>query len=440
MSRAPQLWTSFSARLLPLLGLIALGLAFVVAALAPLLANERPWWIDDAAGERSFPILAALGKSDLSWLLALASALLGWIVGRLNVAQGRSPLIVGLISGAALFAIGLPFARSAEAQFDPRHYRLELGLRRELAELDREANPSAETLKRLSNAASVSIDLSIELEQRRKGADLRERNRSELAKLEAAVFAPCPWHAETQDLDARNRAPGSELHPLGTDERGRDLVARLVHGCRRALEIAVGAVILASLLGLVVGLIAGVCGPKVDWCLSRMIESVMALPALVLLLLFSAYLPNDRPTMILIFASILWTQPARLVRAEARRVAKEPFLLAARAIGASPLRRLLRHALPHCLTPLLVCASLEVATVILAESALAFLGIGDRSPGSWGAILADARSDLGRHWHLALGGGAAIFFVVLAANLVGDGLRAASDPRQRLRVTPTNKT
>ena len=268
-----------------------------------------------------------------------------------------------------------------------------------------------------------------------------------LAGLAAAAGPLEAWlgiDAETLDLAAQ-LAPASALHPLGTDEVGRDLLARLLSGGQVSLAIGLLTALMAALLGTVIGIVAGYRGGIVDALLMRLTDGVIALPLLPLLIVLSAVdpaklgLPADllrSPTAGLgrtaaIIALVGWTTVARLVRAATLSVKVQEFVRAAVALGAGPGRIMLRHVLPNVASPVIVATTLSVGNIILLESALSFLGLGVQPPlPSWGNMLSGALDFLSSAPMLAVWPGLMIFLTVLAFNLVGDGLQQSLDPRR----------
>jgi oligopeptide/dipeptide ABC transporter ATP-binding protein len=227
--------------------------------------------------------------------------------------------------------------------------------------------------------------------------------------------------------------PPGPAHPLGTDNAGRDTLARLVHGTRLSLGVGVAAVLVQVLIGLVLGVLAGYLGGWVDFAVSRSAEVLLSFPLLLLLLAVQGVL--ERTTLFSTMAVIgltRWADTARMVRAEALRVRELPFVTASHASGSSRLRTLVRHVLPNCLAPALVAATFAVGSAILLESALSFLGFGAPEPtASWGLLMADGFQDIldPAARPLVLLPGLAIFVAVAAFDLLGDGLREALDPR-----------
>lgn len=249
---------------------------------------------------------------------------------------------------------------------------------------------------------------------------------------------------ETLDLAAQ-LAPASSGHPLGTDEVGRDLLARLLSGSQVSLAIGLATALVAALLGTLIGLLAGYRGGAVDALLMRLTDGVIALPLLPLLIVLSAVdpaklgLPAEMlrsPTgglarTVVIIALVGWTTVARLVRAATLSVKSHEFIRAAEALGAGPLRIMVRHLLPNVVSPVIVATTLSVGNIILLESALSFLGLGVQPPlPSWGNMLSGALDLLGSAPMLAVWPGLMIFLTVLSFNLVGDGLQRSLDPRR----------
>jgi len=224
----------------------------------------------------------------------------------------------------------------------------------------------------------------------------------------------------------------SRLNWLGTNQAGVDVFAQLVHGTKIALLVGFVSTGIAAAIGITIGALAGYLGGWIDMILSRLIELVMCIPALVLILALLAIL--ERPTiwhLMAVLGVTGWTGIARLTRAEFLKLKETEFVMAARALGASRLRIMFRHILPNALAPVLVPISFGIAAAILIESGLSFLGFGAPPPNpSWGTLLNAGRSNL-QMWWLVVFPGAAIFLTVLAYNLVGEGIQEATDPRLR---------
>lgn len=260
------------------------------------------------------------------------------------------------------------------------------------------------------------------------------------APLIEAVLAVDP---EAVDLLAR-MAPPSAAHPLGTDELGRDVLARLLRGGQVSLAVGLATAVVAAAIGTVIGLLAGYHGGPLDALLMRFTDGVIALPLLPLLIVLAAAdpiklgLPADvlqSPLagvlrIVAIIALIGWTTVARLVRAATLSVRQREFVLAAVAVGAGPLRIMTWHILPNVISPVIVATTLSVGNIILLESALSFLGLGVQPPlPSWGNMLSGALELIWSAPALAVWPGLLIFATVLAFNFLGDGLQEALDPK-----------
>jgi peptide/nickel transport system permease protein len=218
-------------------------------------------------------------------------------------------------------------------------------------------------------------------------------------------------------------------HPLGTDQEGRDVFARLVHGARTSLGTGLLAAFVFVGLGTVLGALAGFYGGLIDALVGRAIETLTPFPTLILVLVVQALLSHPTiESMLLAIGLTRWTEVARVVRAEVLLVTSQDYVLAARALGARPLRVLLRHIAPNAAAPVLVSAAFGIAQVVLIESSLEFLRVGVASSVSWGEMLSEARGHPGAYW-LLLFPGLAIFIVVAGLNLVGEAWRDALDPR-----------
>lgn len=254
----------------------------------------------------------------------------------------------------------------------------------------------------------------------------------------ALVATIGPWLAADPAriaLDAALRPPSS-VHLLGTDALGRDLAARLLAGGRISLTVGILSTLIALAIGFPLGSWAGYRGGLADAAVSRAIETVLAVPRLVLALALLAVAPGwlerlPSPARVaLVLGLVGWTRVARYLRAEFARLKDSAVVASARAAGAGHGRIVTRHLLPASLAPVLVTTAFSVANAIIGEAALSFLGLGVEAPAaSWGALLGDARSHVGEAWWLALFPGLALFLTVLACNWTGEGLRRRLDPR-----------
>ncbi|HEX2440344.1 MAG TPA: ABC transporter permease, partial [Methylomirabilota bacterium] len=219
-------------------------------------------------------------------------------------------------------------------------------------------------------------------------------------------------------------------HPLGTDTLGRDIVSRLLYGARVSLIVGFSAVIVAGALGLVLGLVSGYYGGRLDDVLMRLGDVQLAFPALVLAVAVLAVVGSGLVTIVVVLGVTSWVTYARIARGEALSLRHREFVEGARALGAGDLAILRRHLLPNVLPSITVVATFSVARTIIAEASLSFLGLGLPAPApSWGAMLDEGRNYLTTGWWLALFPGLAILLVVLGINVVGDWLRDALDPR-----------
>ncbi len=243
------------------------------------------------------------------------------------------------------------------------------------------------------------------------------------------VFSPHPY---TQVFRGMRGVPPSWSHPLGFDHIGRDMLSRIIWGSRVALIVGLLATGIAVIIGVTVGATAGYIGGWVDTVLSRIVDTLMAYPLLVLLITLAAVLGPSLVTVVVIIGLTTWAQYARVVRADILSLREREFVLAAQAAGASNARIIFRHVVPNVLGPVIVLASLGIGGIILLEAALSFLGLGAQPPtASWGGMLADGRAFILIYPQIAIAPGVMISLTVLAFNLVGDGLRDALDPRQK---------
>jgi peptide/nickel transport system permease protein len=255
------------------------------------------------------------------------------------------------------------------------------------------------------------------------------------------------WPLVYQDPYRRVRAdewPGQPKNPaqdfgrpshynwFGTNRAGVDVFAQMVHGTRTALLVGFVSMSIAGTIGVIVGGLAGFLGGWVDMLLSRVIEVVMSIPSLVLILALIAVVSKTTIWHVMIVLGVTnWTSIARLTRAEFIRLREADFVTAARAIGVGKVRIMVRHIFRNAMAPILVPITFGIASAILIESALSFLGFGAPPPNpSWGAMLSDGRSSM-QMWWLIVFPGLAIFITVLAYNLIGEGLQEATDPRLR---------
>jgi peptide/nickel transport system permease protein len=259
------------------------------------------------------------------------------------------------------------------------------------------------------------------------------------------LFGPLLWKVPINDIDFTARLAGPSLtHPFGSDDLGQDIFARVLYGGRISLAVGLAAMMMAIFVGVVIGSIAGISRGGVDTALMWVTDLFLSLPQLPLLLLV-IYLFRDGLKgvfgpevgmfilIVLVIGGFRWMPVARLVRAQFFSLREKEFVEAARALGATTPRQVVRHILPNALGPVIVAGTIDVAAAIIAESTLSFLGLGfPPDIPTWGRILFDAKDylDIAPHW--ALFPGFAIFLAVLTINYIGDGLRDALDPRRVL--------
>jgi peptide/nickel transport system permease protein len=248
-----------------------------------------------------------------------------------------------------------------------------------------------------------------------------------------ALIGPwlAPYRPEAQDLDHLLELP-SRAHWFGTDENGCDLLSQVLYGARLAASVALAVVTLCLCVGTAIGTLAGYFGGVVDEAVMRLVDVFLAFPGILLNLAIVAIVPTAG-IGVFVFALAIngWVGYARVARGQVLEVREREFVIAARALGASPLRIMLRHVLPNILSPLIVQATFGFAGVIIVEASLSFLGLGRLKPYSWGSLLSQGTTYLSVARHLAIVPGVAIAAVVLGCNLLGDGLRDRLDPRRR---------
>jgi peptide/nickel transport system permease protein len=256
--------------------------------------------------------------------------------------------------------------------------------------------------------------------------DLAER---EFKAGDWAQFPPIPYSPNEVSLATPLRRPSTQ-HLFGTDEIGRDIASRVVHGSRISLSVGFVAVSIYILIGLVIGSIAGYYGGVCDIVASRLIEIMLTIPTFFLIITVVAFLPQSIFNVMVVIGITNWPTVARLTRGEFLKMKSLDYVISARAMGATDFRTIFRHILPNALAPVIVAATFGIASAILIESTLSFLGFGvPPSTASWGSILSNARQLLPSAWWLSVFPGLAIFLTVISYNLVGEGLRDAVDPR-----------
>ena len=372
-SYAHRIWRHFEADKFARNGLRVVVALFIIAALAPFLANSHAI-VRVADGRVTFPIFPSLEPIEWRFLLYVPMAALVYFLraGFLRRPKFHFLFLIALI---ALIEVVLAVTHPVN---DPTN----------------------------------------------------DRNRAASFKL----MPPIPYSPIESTPD--QFSPPSWKHPCGTDSTGRDIAARLLHGARTSLSIGFVAQSIALLVGVTLGGLAGYYRGWLDIGVCRFIEIMDCFPPL-LLILVAISLFESQNNMFYIMAVIgltSWTGLARLVRGEFLRLSSQPFPQAAQALGASDFRVIVRHLLPNALGPILVSATFGVASAILIESSLSFLGFGMQAPTpSWGDILSDARRYIDFAWWLAFFPGLAILITIMAYNFVGEGLRDAVDPRLKVK-------
>jgi peptide/nickel transport system permease protein len=258
-----------------------------------------------------------------------------------------------------------------------------------------------------------------------------------------ALLAPwiAPANPAAQDLPSRLQAP-SRAHWMGTDELGRDTLSRTIYGARISLMVAISVVCGCGFTGLLIGMIAGYAGGWFDRFVNLLlINAFLSFPGILLAIAFAAFLGPGISKVIMALVITGWAGYARLARAQVLKVKELEFILAAQSLGASHVRILARHMFPNILQPVLIQATIGMASAILAESTLSFLGLGVLAPTpSWGAMLNDARSHLFDAPHLVVFPALAVMLAVLAFNLLGDAWRDWLDPRTRSQMAVMDLT
>jgi peptide/nickel transport system permease protein len=255
-----------------------------------------------------------------------------------------------------------------------------------------------------------------------------------LAFCMLAIGAPvlAPYAPEAQTLALRNRPPSLE-HLMGTDALGRDILSRAIWAARVSLSIGIVSVLLSAVLSTTIGAIAGYAGGWIDGVLMRLTDAFLAFPTLFLMIAIVAAFGSHLPVLIAVLGLTAWQTGARVVRGEVLSLRSREFVHAARGLGASDARVLVRHILPNLLAVVIVSATIRVALNILLEVGLSYLGLGVQSPlASWGNMVAEGKAVLRAAWWVSAFPGLFIVLTVMAFNLLGDGLRDVTDPRRRI--------
>lgn len=253
-----------------------------------------------------------------------------------------------------------------------------------------------------------------------------------LGLIFVAIFANqlAPFSPIEGDLRTTRLLAPSWVHWFGTDDQGRDILSRIIHGSRVTLFVVCLVAVLAAPIGLLVGTVAGYAGGMVDAVLMRITDIFLAFPRLILALAFVAALGPGIENAVIAIAITSWPPYARMARAETLTIRQTDYIAAVKLIGASPWHIVLKHIMPLCVSSVIVRVTLDMAGIILTAAGLGFLGLGAQPPmPEWGAMIANGRQFVLDQWWVAAAPGAAIFLISLAFNLLGDGLRDALDPK-----------
>lgn len=255
-----------------------------------------------------------------------------------------------------------------------------------------------------------------------------------------AILAPwiAPADPARQNLLARLKPPGFELRGfvywLGTDDLGRDLLSRILFGAGVSLSVAVLSVVVSTLVGVSLGMMAGWFRGKIEICIMRLVDIMMSIPAILLAVLTVAVLGPGFLKLVLVLGLTRWPRYTRVAYAQTLQVANLPFIKASELAGAGAARILFRHVLPNIAGPVLIVATAEFGLMILMEAGLSFLGLGIQPPApSWGSIMSVGRQYVERAWWIVAFPGAGLFLLVFSVNVLGDWLRDQLDPRSRSR-------
>jgi ABC-type dipeptide/oligopeptide/nickel transport system permease subunit len=251
-----------------------------------------------------------------------------------------------------------------------------------------------------------------------------------------AIFAPlvAPHDPVETNLIVNFSPPmffgGTSEHVLGTDQLGRDMLSRIIYGSRVSMIVGGVTVVIAGTIGVVFGLVAGYFRGITDDVVSWLTDVLLAFPFILLAIAVMAVIGGGLLNVIIVLAATRWVDFSRVVRGETMSVESREYVVAARAIGASSMRVVFRHALPNVITPVIVIATFAVAQMIVSEASLSFLGVGVQPPTpTWGGMLSDSRTYLGTAWWMSVFPGAAIMLTVLSVNFLGDWVRDTLDPR-----------
>ena len=469
-------WQSVMTRSRARVAMIWLGLIALISILAPFIANGHPLFYTltaaDGSTQQSFPLFLNLKPSDVLLAVGFIASVAYWITAR-KYSRGMrlaTILVVGLggmlmvAASAGIFAYlrsadGFTIARDGVQTSIVVALRGEGGLFLRFgfaflaciipAVLLYFVLPQTKAIVRivlaaatLATCSSVSAGL---WERPLQNYDYREQIAAGKA---TAVFTLIPFSPNQRDVrgsivppgtslgQTRNTPveeppiPGKPIYVLGTDSNGQDVLSQMLHACRLSISIGLISTGIAVMIGVTMGALMGYFGGWVDLLLYRVVEIFMALPVLFLLIVAAAVLPKSTYVMMVVIGCVSWTGAARFTRAEFMRLRNMDFVQAAKSVGLPLHSILFRHMLPNGVTPVLVDSSFAIASAILAEATLSYLGLGPEDQASWGKLLSDSTGNVGTIlWWLAIFPGLAIFLTVLSYNLLGESLRDAIDPK-----------
>ena len=431
-----------------LFGLAWIGLLVLASVFAPFFASSFPLAVKEG-GRWSFPLIHQLGPADVTWLVAFVTAVI--VAATRKVSFGTSvatvvwvvALVVPLSTWPALRADWLPAIKAFPSNTTAAIAWCALlgaGL------IDLAALVGLPLISRASGSSKLKVGIAcmplvvllIAVPVRPPEAIVYEQYREKQAagKLETIISSPIPFSANDYQRDNPNARlePPSWKHWMGTEQSGADVFSRMLHASRIALSVGFIATGIAVLIGVFIGGLMGYFAGTVDILGMRLIEIFESVPTLILLLTVSAFFGRNLYLMMTIIGLLSWTGHARFIRAEFLRLRNQDFVQAAIASGL-PLRSIIfRHMLPNGITSVLVNSSFGVASAILIESTLSFLGLGLVDEPSWGQLLNQARAGgTGFQWWIATFPGLAIFLTVFAYNLIGEAVRDDIDPKLRKR-------
>jgi peptide/nickel transport system permease protein len=439
---AQRLWRLFKRDRFAFTGFCIVVVFFVIAALAPFLANDHAI-VRVADGRVSFPLFRSLAPIEWRFLIYVPLAGLVYLGRKWLLRAPRKDLALAVLLFwiGAIVAMMLPGRIAFQEVIHHHHFYFAMNLRfiwqlLFLSGFIFVIVRSPRDFGRLPRLNFTFVILTVLLVETvlffsHPFNDVtNDRTRPAAFKL----MAPIPYSPIETSPD--QLVPPSWKHPCGTDSTGRDVASRLLHGARTSLAIGFVSQSIALLVGVSLGGLAGYYRRWVDIVTCRFIEVMECFPTLLLILVVVSLSDSANNMMIIMVVIGLtgWTGVARLVRGEFLRLGGQPFPQAAQALGASDLRIIVRHLLPNSLGPILVTATFGVASAILIESSLSFLGFGMQAPTpSWGDLLSEARRYIDFAWWLAFFPGLAILVTIMSYNFVGEGLRDAVDPRLRVK-------